>query len=241
MLRDRKLAAAAAVGCSVLGICALATGAPASPVDSAASGVGAFDSGSNRITNPYLPITNFHRTVLAGVDGRQHLRIVRTLQQRTKTFRYHGTKVKAAVVKDVVTDTRRHFVIERTLDYFAQDVAGNVYYFGEDVNEYEPHKPVSHEGQWRYGRDTDVPGVLMPAQPTLGSSFRSEAVPGVTHETDHVVAAGATQRVAGQLYHDVITVRENAGPPKEIELKTYAPGVGVITEANDGINLIASR
>ena len=132
-------------------------------------------------------------------------------------------------------------MIEKTIDYFAQDKAGNVYYFGEDVNEYGRGGHVSHEGQWRLGRDTHTPGILMPAHPKLGDSFKSEAVPGITHETDHVVAVGKNERVAGHRYHHVIKVRENAGPPPEVEFKTYAAGTGVITEANGGVHLVRSR
>jgi len=238
MWRNRKLAAALGAGsllaASTVGASAAAAG------QTAGGGVGVFNGTSAKITNPYLPISKFHRTILKGVDTGQHLRIVRTLQNRTQTFDYHGKSVKAAVVKDVVTNLKAHRVIERTIDYFAQDKAGAVYYFGEDVNEYPRHGPVSHEGQWRLGRDTKTPGVLMPAHPKLGDAFKSEAVPGITHETDHVVAVGMTKRVAGHTYHHVIKVRENAGPPPEVEFKTYSPGTGVITEANGGVHLIRS-
>jgi len=223
----------------VLAACSLVAGG--SLAAAGTSGAGVFDSHSARITNPFLPISKFHRTVLKGVDTGQHLRIVRTLKHRTKTFRYHHKRVKAAVVRDVVTNRRAHRVIEKTIDYFAQDKAGIVYYFGEDVNEYSRSGHVSHEGQWRLGRDTHTPGVLMPAHPKLGDSFKSEAVPGITHETDHVVAVGKNERVAGHRYHHVIKIRENAGPPPEVEFKTYAPGTGVITEANGGVHLISSR
>jgi hypothetical protein len=240
MRRNPKLASALGAGSLLLATCVIGASA-ASAATSTGHGAGVFDGSSAKITNPYLPITKFHRTVLKGVDTGQHLRIVRTLQDRKKAFTYHGKSVKAAVVKDVVTNVKAGRVIEKTIDYFAQDKAGTVYYFGEDVNEYRPHKPVSHEGQWRLGRDTKTPGVLMPAHPKLGDSYKAEAVPGITHETDHVVAVGKTKRVAGHTYHHVIKVRENAGPPPEVEFKTYAPGTGVLTEANGGVHLVSSR
>jgi hypothetical protein len=244
MWRNRTLASALGGGSLLLatvGVGASAAAAASSNGPSAGNGAGVFDSSSAMITNRYLPITKFHRTVLKGVDTGQHLRIVRTLEKRKKAFTYQGETVKAAVVKDVVTNVKANRVIERTVDYFAQDEAGTVYYFGEDVNEYRPHKPVSHEGQWRLGRDTNRPGILMPAHPKLGDAYKAEAVPGVTHETDHVVAVGKTERVGGHTYHHVIKVRENAGPPPEVEFKTYAPGTGVITEANGGVHLVSSR
>ena len=126
-----------------------------------------FTGHSNKITNRYLPTTKFHRCVLGGNDQGQHLRIVRVLQNRTKRFTYKGQTVKPAVVKDRVTDVGAGQLIEKTVDYFAQGKASNVYYFGEDVNEYENGHLVSHEGQWRLGRDTNTPGVrrTSPASP----------------------------------------------------------------------------
>ena len=82
----------------------------------------------------------------------------------------------------------------------------------------------------------------MPAEPKLGDSYLAEAIPHVAVEKDRIVAKGKTQQVDGHTYHHVIRVREHATTPKpgDIEFKTYAPGVGVITEANGGVHLISS-
>jgi len=201
---------------------------------------GAYGPNSTRITNPYLPIDKFHRCVLKGRDGNQRLRVVRVLLGRTKRFPLGGRTVATAVVRDSVTDLRSGQRIEKTIDYFAQDRAGGVHYFGEDVNEYEHGKLVGHSGQWRVGRDVKRPGLLMPAHPKVGDTFFSERIPGVAVEKDRVVAAGLTERVHGRAYHGVIRIREHATTPKpaEYELKTYAPGTGVITEANGGLGLV---
>jgi hypothetical protein len=220
---------------------------PAQPDTSAGAGSAAHAAAAptfsdpTRITNLYLPISEFHRCVLAGNDQGPRLRIVRTLLDRTQPFTYRGRTVDTAVVEDRVTDLAADQLIERTIDYFAQDDAGTVYYFGEDVNDYENGKLAGHEGQWRLGRDTREPGVLMPANPGVGDSFKSEDVPGITHETDQVVSERPTARVGGHLYQDVIEVRENAGPPPEVEYKAYSPGTGVISEANGGIRLLGCR
>ena len=220
MRHSPRLTSALCAGAALLATCGLGASAASA---GAGNGAGVFNGNSTKITNPFLPITKFHRTVLKGIDGGQRLRIVRTLQHRTKAFRYHHKRVRAAVVKDVVRDRKAHRRIEKTIDYFAQDKAGNVYYFGEDVNEYGRGGHVTHEGQWRLGRDTHTPGILMPAHPKLGDSFKSEAVPGITHETDHVVAVGKNERVAGHRYHHVIKVRENAGPPRRSSSRPTHP------------------
>lgn len=191
---------------------------------------------SSEITNPYLPISSFHRCRLSGNDQGTRLRVQRVLLKGTRKFRFRGESVRAAIVRDRVFSKGR--LIELTHDYFAQNDAGKVFYFGETVNEYEPGKPVSHEGEWLLGRDTSHPGVLMPAHPQVGDSFRSERVPGVTHEIDHVVAASDHAQIGGHSYGPVITVRENAGPPAETEFKKYARGTGVVSEANGGVHLL---
>ena len=237
---SRSRPAALAGGIAAVTLTLAACGGGGASMASAQSG-GAFGANSARISNPYLPISKFNRCVLRGKDGNQRLRVVRVLLDRTKRFPVGGRMVKTAVVRDSVTDLRSGQRIEKTIDYFAQDRAGGVHYFGEDVNEYEHGRLVGHSGQWRVGRDVKRPGLLMPAHPKVGDSFFSEKIPGVAVEKDKVVAAGLAKRVHGRTYHGVIRIREHATTPKpaEFELKTYAPGAGVITEANGGLGLVS--
>ena len=195
---------------------------------------------SATITNPYLPISESRRCVLRGKDGSQHLRIARVLRPRTKAFELGGGTVRAAVVRDSVTSTVTGRLIERTIDYFAQDRAGGVHYFGEDVSEFRAGGGVSHEGQWRLGRDTSHAGLLMPAHPSTGDRFRSEDARVIAVEHDRVIGSGRTETIAGHTYRHVIKIREHATTPKpaEVEYKTYAPAAGVLTEANGGVHLV---
>ena len=236
--RTRTAVVTAGLAAMILGLAAC--GGSGTTAASAKPG-SPFGRDSATITNPYLPITNFHRCVLRGKDGNQRLRVVRVLLDRAKRFPVAGRMVKAAVVRDSVTDLHSGQRIEKTIDYFAQDRVGGVHYFGEDVNEYEHGRLVGHSGQWRVGRDVERPGLLMPAHPRIGDTFFSEKIPGVAVEKDKVVASGLTKKVHGQTYQRVIRIREHATTPKpaEFELKTYAPGTGVITEANGGLGLVS--
>jgi hypothetical protein len=192
-----------------------------------------------RIDNPFLPISEFHRCRLSGRDEGDPISVTRTVLGRTRRFRIDGRTVHAAVVRDRVTS--RGSLIESTHDFFAQNDGGSVYYLGERVSEYEHGKLVSHEGQWMVGKDTRHPGLLMPAHPRFGDSWRSERVPGVSHEIDRVVRVNGHDRIGDRRYRHVITVREDARPPREIEFKRYARGTGVITEANGSVRLRGCR
>ena len=80
----------------------------------------------------------------------------------------------------------------------------------------------------------------MPAAPAVGRRFKSENAPPIAVEKDKIVAMNGRQTVRGVRYRHVMTIREHATVPKpaEFETKTYARGVGVITEANGGVGLV---
>jgi hypothetical protein len=202
-----------------------------------------FGDNSARITNPWMPVSRFKRCVLAGNDDGLQVRIVRVLQKRTVELPYRGDQVEAAVVIDRVIDRDRAQLIEKTADYFAQDRAGGVHYLGEHVDEYHHGHLVGHEGQWRLGRDTKHPGLLMPAHPQVGDHFRSEIVPEIAVEKDRILKRLKSKKVRGHVFHNVLRVHEHATVPKpdDVEFKTYARGVGVITEANNGVGLVGCR
>ncbi len=203
-----------------------------------ATGGGPKFTNPTKITNAYLPISKFDRCAFAGNDQGTQVRVVRTNLSRTKTFDYRGQKIDALVQRDQETEDGQ--LVERTFDYFAQSDSGDVYYLGEDVNTYENGKLKGHGGAWLLGRETDTPGVLMPANPKVGGpAFVSEDVPGITHETDHVVAAKKQVDVGGRTYPNVIRVREDTKPPPETEYKLYSRGTGVISEENGVLNLVS--
>ena len=56
---------------------------------------------------------------------------------------------------------------EDTFDWYAQDVAGNVWYFGEDTAEYAKGQVSSTTGSWEAGVDGVQPGVVMLAAATV--------------------------------------------------------------------------
>jgi hypothetical protein len=179
------------------------------------------------VTNPYLPLASLKQDILEGTEKGKPLRVERTVKPGSKTFSINGQNVEALIVED------REFINGRieevTLDYFAQDDDGNVYYLGEDVDNYKDGKVVSHEGAWLYGKDTQKLGLIMPAHPRVGQKFRSEDVGKVTVEKDTVVSLSEKATVPAGKFEHVLMIKET-NSDGETEEKLYALGVGAIKE-----------
>jgi hypothetical protein len=192
------------------------------------------------ITNPYLPLVYLKQDVLEGREGGKRARVERTaLPRKNKTFKINGQTVAALVVEDRAFEDGQ--LAEVAMDYFAQDDEGTVYYLGEDVDEYENGKVKSHEGSWLLGKNTQTPGVIMPAHPKVGDKFRSEDVSKDIREDDEVVSISETVTVPAGTYEKCVKVSEHLADGTT-EYKYYAPGVGVVREVPaDGDVLLKSH
>ena len=112
---------------------------------------------------------------------------------------------------------------ERTTDWYSQDAAGNVWYFGEDTAELTPTgKVASTEGTWQAGRDGAKARIYMPAQPRPGQSGRQEYYKG--HAEDHF-------RVLGYLGKNALLIQETTPlEPGVVDHKLYVRGTGTVLE-----------
>jgi hypothetical protein len=180
------------------------------------------------IYNPYLPLAYLKQDILTGTEEGAKVRVERTLMpDQHKTFTIAGQEVEALAMED--REFHDGALEEVTLDYFAQDDAGNVYYLGEDVDDYKNGQVTGHDGAWLLGKDTQTPGVILPAHPKVGDKFQSEVVSKEVSESDEVVSTPETVTVPAGTYADCLKVKETTGDGAT-EYKYYAPGVGVVRE-----------
>ena len=82
--------------------------------------------------------------------------------------------VEALVLRDTVTQRDGGGFVEVTDDWYAQDKEGNVWYLGEDTKEYKNGKVSSTKGSWEHGVDGAYAGIIMPAKPRPGMTYRQE-------------------------------------------------------------------
>lgn len=185
-------------------------------------------SHSTQITNPYLPLSLLKEDILEGSEDGKKVRVERTAKPDIhKSFTIGDQTVEAAAFEDRATEDGE--LAEVTLDYFAQDDNGTVYYLGEEVDEYKAGKVVGHDGAWMLGKDTQVPGVLLPGHLQVGQKFRSEDVSSEISEKDTVVSLDEKVVVPAGTFTDCVKVKEEIAGEKP-EYKYYAKGVGVVRE-----------
>lgn len=126
-------------------------------------------------------------------------------------------------------------LVERTYDYFAADAEGNVWYLGEDVENFRYDDAgiltgTDNASAWRAGVNGAVPGITMPIDLTLGASLFQEHAP-VEEAMDYaeLVETGLTIDTPEGQFTDVIKFFEGSTVEADLrEFKYYAPGVGMI-------------
>lgn len=177
------------------------------------------------IDNRYLPLLPGARWVYEGVsDGElEHIEVVVTDERR------QVMGIEAVVVRDTVTVDGE--LAEDTYDWFAQDADGNVWYLGEESTEYEDGEAVSTEGSWEAGVDGALPGIVMPADPTVGQAYRQEYYEGEAEDLGEALALDGSETVSGEAYDELLVTREwNPLEPETVEEKSYADGIGLVLE-----------
>jgi hypothetical protein len=104
-----------------------------------------------------------------------------------------------------------------------------VWYFGEDVKDYENGKLVSTAGSWEAGVDGARPGIVMPAKPVVGDAYRQEYLAGEAEDMAEVLATDEARTTRLGEHTDVLVTEEwTPLEPEVVEHKSYAPGIGQI-------------
>ena len=177
------------------------------------------------ITNRYWPMEVGDRWVYEETDGEGGVQRVE-VEVLDETYTV-ALGIEARVVHDVVTEAGA--VVEDTLDWYAQDADGNVWYLGEETAEYEDGRVVSTEGSWEAGVDGAQPGIVVPAEPEPGTGYRQEHLAGEAEDEAVVLSVSEQVEAPAGRYTGALLTRDTTPLEPEIaELKFYAPGVGPV-------------
>lgn len=176
------------------------------------------------INNPFMPLQPGTTFVYEGQTEKG--------DEYNEVYVSTETKVVMGVPCVVVVDTVKvdGEVEEATLDWYAQDKQGNVWYFGEDSKEYENGAVVSTHGSWEAGVDGALPGIIMVANPAVGDTYRQEYYRGEAEDWAAVLSLSGSASTPYGSYTDVLVTKEwsalDAVPV--IEQKYYAKDIGFV-------------
>jgi hypothetical protein len=186
---------------------------------------------STEIDNPYFSLEPGTTYIYQSPDGSEVTRFEVT-RDTIDIEVAPGVFVTCVVVKDTVTlNGKLH---EVTLDYFAQHKDGSVWYFGEDVQNYDKSGKtvINTDGSWLAGVDGAEPGIIMLADPQPGAEYNQENAPGVAQ--DHAEVISLTGSIDDVPYLegsiDSLLQIEETTPldPTALEHKYYASGIGQV-------------
>lgn len=194
----------------------------------------------DRIDNPYLPLKPGVTLAYAGVkDGKP---------MSEKFVVTSGRKMIAGVNTQVIHDFvyQGTKLVEKTTDWFAQDKARNVWYFGEATKALNNGKWTS-SGSWQAGVNGARAGIYAQAHPHVGDTYRQEFYDGHPGDTATVLALDQTITVPSGTYNNAEMTMEWAPDSAGIvDVKYSVPGIGVVEEheapnRDDVMRLISRR
>jgi len=135
--------------------------------------------------------------------------------------------IQAREVHDILTLDGE--TVEDTIDWYAQDAAGNLWYLGEDTKEYENGKVASTAGSWQAGVDGALAGIIVPAQPAVGMTYRQEFYRGEAEDSADVLSLTEHATVPAGTYEGCLQTRDYTPLEPDVEeQKWYASGVGPV-------------
>lgn len=196
--------------------------------------------------NPYFPLAVGNKWELRGGDE------VVSIEVLNETKRMESG-VDCVVVQDLVR--ANGVLVEATDDWFASAKAGDVWYCGEEVQNFEtfegdqPMDPelVDTDGSFKTGRDGDKPGILFLAQPKAGDLYREEFSLGNAEDVSEVLSTtyrfgldAELDELVPQALADrfcaagdcVVTKAFSLLEPGVFERKYWAKGIGMFLETN---------
>lgn len=172
--------------------------------------------------NPYFPLTAGVTRVYRGGGETDTV----TVTRNTKVI----LGVTCAVIRDIVTTGGQ--VTEDTEDWYAQDIHGGVWYFGEIAQQFAAGELVGIEGSWKGGVEGAKPGILIEGTPHAGDVYRQEFALGQAEDLGQVLSLNGSAVVPAASCAGTCLVTKDFSSlePDALENKYYAPGVGVILE-----------
>jgi len=171
--------------------------------------------------NPYFILVPGHQLTLESAEEK----VVITVLDETRMI----GNVETRVVEEREEEDGQLKEVSRNFFATCRE-HGDVFYFGEEVDDYDEGRIVGHGGAWRADEPNSKAGILMPGTILLGARHYQEIAPNAMDRAE-IVANDVTLATPAGLFHHCVRVEETSGlDPDEKCYKTYAPGVGLVQD-----------
>jgi hypothetical protein len=128
-------------------------------------------------------------------------------------------------------ETKDGKLVEVSRNFFATDRnTGDVYYFGEDVDNYKDGRIIGQESAWRSGEKGARFGLMIPGRPQKGDRFYQEIAPRVAMDRVEIVATDETVRTPAGTFEHCVHLKETTPLDGDVSHKWHAPGVGMVKD-----------
>jgi hypothetical protein len=176
--------------------------------------------------NPFFMLEPNYQLVLAGGEGGEAAQVTITVLNETREV--NGTETRVVEERETIGGE----LVEISRNFFAIcEETNSVFYFGEEVDDYEDGNIISHGGAWLVGEDANRAGIIMPGTILMGARYYQEIAPNVAVDRAEIIGMGeVVQTPAGEFSDTLITRETNPLEPDVAELKYYAAGIGLIQE-----------
>lgn len=172
------------------------------------------DDFTTKITNKYFSVSPGKKLVYEAQTPEGMEKIEITIEKETKNISGFETLIyHDRVYLDGV-------IVEDTKDYLAQQKStGDVWYFGEEVDNYDKGKFKDHNGTFLHGTDGAKAGIWLKAEQKVGDSYRQEYYKGSAEDMLDVVAVDQTVKTKKATYTGCVKLY--AWTPLDKESKEY--------------------
>jgi len=177
------------------------------------------------VDNTWFPLPpgtswTYRRSTTSGSD-----RVVATALARTR--RIDGVETRP--VRWVAAHRGRTTPL--AVRWYAQDTAGNVWWFGQRLTSAGADLDALATRSWQAGRDGAQAGLVMAADPRMGDGYRNAYQPGVVERRSTVLSVRATASLPRRTYRDTVLTRDlSRVEPIHVVQSYYAPGTGLVAQ-----------
>lgn len=163
-----------------------------------------------------------------GLLGKNYSKLVITVLDETRQV--DGVMTRVVEEKEWKNDQ----LIEVSRNFFAIcETTKDVFYFGEEVDMYKGGNVANHKGAWLAGENGAKAGLIMPGEPREGMKYYQEIAKGVAMDRAEIVDLDLRLETPAGTFTKCLKTKEGTALNYfEKEYKTYAPGIGLIQDAN---------